>query len=240
MSAPIRVVIADDEPLARRGIEQLLARHHDCVIVASCRNGREALRALREARPDVAFLDIQMPGLGGFDVLREARGGSVPSIVFVTAHDEFAVRAFEERALDYLLKPVAQSRFDEAIARVRERRRSDAAAHPSAAPLVVPHADGELVLRPEEIDWIEAVDYCAAIHAGGRRYVVRESLASLEARLGPAGFIRVHRSAIVRVDRIRELRTGDAGPAALVLRDGTRIPVSRRRRERVAVAMRGG
>jgi two-component system LytT family response regulator len=222
----IRVLIADDEPLARRGLEQLLAAHADCRIVAWCRNGPETVRALNGGEVDVAFLDINMPGLNGFDVLKvvDAR----PLIVFVTAYDEFAVRAFEERALDYLLKPVQQQRFDDALQRVRERLRTQ----PQPA-LVVSTSTGELLLDVGEVDWIEAADYCAAVHAGGRRHLIRESLNSLEARLDGRRFVRVHRGAIVRVDHIRELRRD-----AIVLRDGTCVPLSRRRREQVAAAVR--
>lgn len=257
-NAPIRVLLADDEPLARRGMEQLLESHADCQIVAACRNGREAVRALQTARPDVAFLDIQMPGLDGFRVLENLDPAAIPVIIFVTAYDEFAVRAFEQRALDYLLKPVSQTRFDHALDRVRERLQADralrmtrdlaalfstdanpgAAARPrSAGVVIVPTPTGDLVVEAEEIDWIRAQDYCAVVHAGGRRHVIRESLASLERRLD-SGFVRIHRSAIVRLGRIRELRTTPAGSGVVLLRDGTRLPVSRRRRARVAAMLR--
>ena len=222
----IRVLIADDEPLARRGLEQLLANHSDCEIVATCRNGPETVRALNSGSVDVALLDIQMPGLNGFDVLNIV--GHRPLIVFVTAYDEFAVRAFEARALDYLLKPVQQRRFDEMMQRVRaqlERR--------TGAVLSVPTATGELLLDESEVDWIEAADYCAIIYSRGKRYLVRESLKSLEQRLDPEHFIRVHRGAIVHTDRVREVRR-----ESLVLRDGTSVPVSRRRREEVLARLR--
>ncbi len=223
----IRVLIADDEPLARRGLEQLLASHNDCEIVATCRNGPETVRALNSGNVDVALLDIQMPGLNGFDVLNIV--GHRPLIVFVTAYDEFAVRAFEERALDYLLKPVQQRRFDEMLQRVRaqlERR--------PGAVLSVPTATGDLLLDESEVDWIEAADYCAIIYSRGKRYLVRESLKSLEQRLNGKHFIRVHRGAIVRWAHVREVRR-----ESLVLRDGTRVPVSRRRREEVRARLRG-
>jgi two-component system LytT family response regulator len=247
----IRVLLADDEPLARLGLEQLLAAHADCRIVASCRNGRETVRALRTARPDVAFLDIHMPGLDGFAVLKDLEDGTAPVVVFVTAYDEFAVRAFDEHALDYLLKPVSQARFDRALERVREKLRADHALRQSrqltsfqggtaAGPqsFVVPTATGDLVLDTGEIDWIEAEDYCAAVHARGRRHVIRESLTSLERRLDPARFVRVHRSAIVRLDHVRELRADGPGGALIILRDGTHLPVSRRRRRRVVALIR--
>ena len=256
----IRVLIADDEPLARRGLEQVLATHPECKVVGETRNGRETLRSLRALQPDVVFLDIQMPGLSGFDVLEAMKQDRPPVIVFVTAYDEFAVRAFEAQALDYLLKPVSQERFDVALQRVKEKLRADHAvqltqqlAHILGAPgdpavatrpsgraptIVVPTASGDLVLDPTEIDWIQAEDYYAAVHALGRRHLIRESLRSLEKRLDPAQFVRVHRSAIVRVDRVRELRQDDAGGCTLLLRDGTEVPVSRRRRERVAAMIR--
>lgn len=217
----IRVLIADDEPLARRGLEQLLASHTDCEIVGKCRNGPETVRALNSGNVDVALLDIEMPGLNGFDVLQliETR----PIIVFVTAYDEYAVRAFEERSLDYLLKPASQQRFDETMRRVRAQLQSRA-----PALLKVPTTKGVLLLEAGEVDWIEAADYCAVVHVRNERHLVRESLKSLEQRLDSQRFIRVHRGALVRADYVRELRRN-----SLVLRDGTEVPVGRRRRKLV-------
>ena len=255
----IKVLIADDEPLARRGLEQVLAAHPECTIVGEARNGRETVRALRALQPDVVFLDIQMPGLNGFQVLEALREEAPPVIVFVTAYDEFAVRAFEAQALDYLLKPVSQERFDQALRRVKEKLHADHALQlteqlvnllgspgeaevkrstPRKPTIVVPTATGDLVLDPTEIDWIQAEDYYAAVHALGRRHLIRESLRSLVKRLDPAQFVQVHRSAIVRIDRVRELRQDEQGGSTLLLRDGTRVPVSRRRRERVAALIR--
>jgi two-component system LytT family response regulator len=265
----IRALIVDDEPLARRGIRQLLEPNEDVEVVGECRNGRETLAALDTLAPDLVFLDVQMPELDGFEVVR-ARGPSrMPYVIFVTAYDEFAVRAFETHALDYLVKPVNAVRFAAALDRARERmrfaealeltrrigdllaahdRRGDARTEgpetgraPALVParrLVVPTAAGDLVLDVDEIDWIQAEDYYAAVHAHGRRHLIRESLASLEQRLDPARFIRVHRSAIVRLERVRELRSSAAGESVLVLRDGTRVPVSRRRREQVTELIR--
>jgi two-component system LytT family response regulator len=254
----IRAVIADDEPLARRGIRQLLAPHRDVAVVAEARNGRETVRALRALQPDLLFLDVQMPELDGFGVLREHGAAHMPAVIFVTAYDEFAVRAFDAHALDYLVKPVGEARFAEALERARERLRSaDAvelsrrlsallAAHERARAasraatqrLLVPTSAGGLVLDADEIDWIEADDYYAAIHARGRRHLIRESLASLEHRLDGGRFVRAHRSAIVNIDRVRELRGEPTGETVLVLRDGTRVPVSRRRREQVTGLLR--
>jgi two-component system LytT family response regulator len=261
----IRALIVDDEPLARRGIRQLLESCPDIDIVGECRNGREALTALETLAPDLVFLDVQMPELDGFEVVRARGAARMPHVVFVTAYDEFAVRAFETHALDYLVKPVNEARFAAALERVRERmrfaealeltrkigdllathdRRGDARgdlAYRALAPakkLVVPTATGDLVLDVDEIDWIQADDYYAAVHARGRRHLIRESLASLEQRLDANQFVRVHRSAIVRLERVREMRSAAGGESVLVLRDGTRVPVSRRRREQVAELIR--
>jgi two-component system LytT family response regulator len=266
----IRALIVDDEPLARRGIRQLLEPSADIDIVGECRNGREALAALETLAPDLVFLDVQMPELDGFEVVRARGVARMPHVIFVTAYDEFAVRAFETHALDYLVKPVNEARFTAALERVREQmrftealeltrrigdllashdRRSDArggmadgalraAALVPARRLVVPTVTGDLVLDVDEIDWIQAEDYYAAVHALGRRHLIRESLASLEQRLDPNRFVRVHRSAIVRLERVREMRSAAGGESVLVLRDGTRVPVSRRRREQVAELIR--
>jgi two-component system, LytTR family, response regulator len=271
--ADIRALIVDDEPLARRGIRQLLAPYPDIVVVGECRDGREAVRALATLAPppDLVFLDIQMPGLDGLGVIRLHGAHRMPVTVFVTAHDEFAVRAFEAQALDYLVKPLSEARFRATIARVRERIRlhdavalagrlsallgggrgggnresgrdaaTDAIASESAgATIAVPTERGELRLEVAEIDWIGAEDDRAEIHAAGRCYRVRESLAGLEARLDPARFARIHRSAIVRLDRVREWKGGDgAGEATVVLRDGTELPVSRRRLAQVKALLR--
>jgi two-component system LytT family response regulator len=255
----IRTLIVDDEPLARRGIRQLLAPYPDFVVVGECRDGREALRALATTAPDLVFLDVQMPGLDGLGVIRAHGADRMPAIVFVTAHDQFAVQAFEAHALDYLVKPLSEARFRAAIARVRDRIRTAGAvelaarlsallagaASPSSLPdgasragkrahpakrIAVPGDGGELLIDADEIDWIEAEDYYAGIHAGGRHYRVRESLSALEARLDPTRFVRIHRMAIVRIEQVRELRVDSSErEAAIVLRDGTRLPVSRRR-----------
>ena len=241
----IRAIIADDEPLARRGIRQMLSHHNDIEVVAEARNGREALRELRELKPDLIFLDIQMPVLDGFGVLKTIGVKEMPEVIFITAHDEFAVRAFEANALDYLVKPVQRKRFAEAVDRLRGRLKSKEAFDLSqklssllAAQekerrkqrIVVPTSKGELVINSDEIDWIEADGYYAAIHARNGRHLVRESLASLMERLDVNRFMRVHRSAIVNIDRVSEVR--NEGPETfLLLRDRVRIPVSRRRRQ---------
>lgn len=248
----IRAIIADDEPLARRGIRQLLAPHDDIAVVAETKNGRETVRALRELKPELVFLDVQMPELDGFGVLREIGSKYMPAVIFVTAYDEFAVRAFDAHALDYLVKPLEESRFAEALQRMRERLRSakafDLSRKLSALlarhekerarqRILVPTSTGDLLIDADEIEWIEADDYYAAIHARQGRHLIRESLASLEHRLDRDQFVRTHRSAIVNVNRVSELRK-ETGETFLILRSGLRIPVSRRRRARVIRLLR--
>jgi two-component system LytT family response regulator len=253
----IRAVIADDEPLARRGVRQLLARESDVEVLGEARNGRETIEMVRALRPDLLFLDVQMPGPDGFAVLEAFADAPPSAIIFVTAHDDFAVRAFTAHALDYLVKPLEEARFAEALQRARERLQSiaalelsrrlsallanrglsDPAGNAANARLVIHTSTGELVVDTDEIDWIEADDYYAAVHAGGRRHLMRQSLAVLEKRLDANRFVRAHRGAIVNLQRVRELRAS-AGDVVLVLRDGTRIPVSRRRREHVAKRLR--
>lgn len=246
----VRAVIVDDEPLARRGIRQLLARHLDVTVAGEYRNGRDVIKASESLDCDLMFLDVQMPGVGGFEVIR-CWSGRLPVTVFVTAYQEFAVRAFEASALDYLVKPVAQVRFDATMLRVRERIRlgesaalatrltamleaqeKDAGTASAAHALLVPTASGKLALDPAEIDWIEARDYYSCVHAGTRSYLVRESMRALERWLDQDTFARVHRGAIVRLAQVREIRSGPAG-MVLVLKTGTRIPVSRRKRDRL-------
>ena len=230
--AEIRALIVDDEPLARRGIRQLLAPFPDVRVIGECRDGREAMRALAGMKPDLVFLDIQMPGLDGMDVTRLRGTGRLPLIVFVTAHEEFAVQAFEAEALDYLVKPLSESRFRATMTRVLARFRAQ-----TGGRIPVPTPAGELLLDAGEIDWIEAQDDHADIHAGRRRYRVRQSLTEFESRLDPARFARVHRSAIVRLDHVRELRE-EAQETVVMLRDGTALPVSRRRRAQLKALLR--
>lgn len=254
MPALMRALVVDDEPLARRGICQLLADHTDVEVVAQCGNGIEALAAVAEHAPELVFLDVQMPEMDGFEVVRRIGVERMPAVVFVTAYDEFAVRAFEASAVDYLMKPVGTERFSVAMRRVCERRSAAAAilrvselqallaqvtSHPSRpSRLPITTSNGVVFVEPEEIDWIMADDYYAVVHVGDKRYMLRESLVSLEERLPRQLFLRVHRSAIVNCNRVRELRHG-----AVILKDGTRVSISRRRAEAVAAtlgAMTGG
>ena len=251
----IRVLVADDEPLARRGVRQLLAAHPDMTVAGESRNGRETLQALDTLQPDLLFLDIQMPEMDGFEVLRARGAARMPAVIFVTAHDQFAVRAFEAQALDYLVKPLSVARFNSALGRARERMQMAEAVERAArlsALLETEHAhrvnngvkrpviavdSSELLLPVEDIDWIEAEDYYVCVHAGGKDYLLRESMASLEARLDSREFARVHRSAIVRLDRVREVRATPQGDE-LILRNDARVPVSRRKRGLVESRLR--
>jgi two-component system LytT family response regulator len=254
MTSRIRVLVADDEPLARRGVRQLLAPHSDFTVAGESRNGPDTLRALELLKPDLLFLDIEMPEMNGFDVLRAQGPDRMPAVVFVTAHDRFAVRAFEAHALDYLVKPLNVARFDAALDHVRERLRLQSAADRAARlaalldaerargsggveRLVVSQGADELIIPVADIDWISADDFYARLHVGERQYLLRVSLTSLELRLDPRHFVRVHRSAIVRLDRVRQLRSGSGGDE-LVLRNGARVPLSRRRRAAVEKQLR--
>jgi two-component system LytT family response regulator len=250
--AEIRALVVDDEPLARRGIVQLLAPHRDVIVVAEARNGREAVAAIRTVKPELVFLDVQMPELDGLGVLNAIGPPNMPLVIFVTAYDEFAVRAFEANAIDYLVKPIQEARFNEAIERTRQRL---AAAEAIAISrkysalldnkelqarrrILVPTSSGEILVDAAEIDWIEADDYYSAIHLKGKRYLIRESLASLEQRLDSNQFLRVHRSAIVNLERVKEVKHDNLGTVTLVLSDATKVPVSRRRRAQVNERLR--
>jgi two-component system, LytTR family, response regulator len=232
------VLVADDEPAARRGVRQLLAAFPDFAVVAECRDGREVLAALDRMTPDVIFLDIQMPEIDGFEVIRRRTPQRMPAVVFLTAYDQHALRAFEAEAHDYLVKPVSESRFAATIKRLT--RRLESGSPPSATSergLVVSTARGATVLRLREIDWIEAADNYARVWTGGRSYLLRESLGQLERRVGPHGFARAHRQALVRVEGVRALRV-EAADLVAVLACGTNVPVSRRRRAAFSAAVR--
>src|SRR4051794_14752041 len=236
-SAEWSALIADDEPAARRGVRQLLAPFPEFGVAGECRNGAEVLAALDTLKPDVVFLDVQMPGLDGFEVIRRRTAERMPAVIFLTAYDQFAIRAFEAEALDYLVKPVAEARFAATMKRLIKRLKSngDSAREQS---IVVATARGALVLPLREIDWIEAADYYARLWVGQRSYLLRESLAQLEKRVSTHGFARAHRQALVRLDGVRALLSEDDGEITAVLTNGARVPVSRRRRAAFAAAVR--
>jgi len=242
--SPWRAVIVDDEPPARQTLRMLLAREPDFAVAAECGHGREAVASIAAVRPDVLFLDVRMPGLDGFDVLREAGADAVPAVVFVTAYDRYAAQAFERHAIEYLLKPFTDERFAAVVDHVRRRLRERALAtlgerlqdllaapaRPERRQLVVKDGSRTHVLAEADIVWVEAEDYYIAIHAGGRRILARESLKTIEERLDPASFARVHRSAIVNTRFIKAIEPVASGDQRLVLSDGTVLRVSRTHR----------
>jgi two-component system, LytTR family, response regulator len=243
----MRVMIVDDEPIARAGLRTLLAADRDVNVVAECGDGQSAVEAIRKLRPDIVFLDVQMPDVDGFDVLRGLTGETLPVVVFVTAYDKYAVRAFDVHAIDYLLKPFHDERFAEALARAKaavKDREAHAVTERIAKLLderagrvtrvLVKTGGRVLFIRSDEIDWIEAADYYVKLHVAGKVHMLRESMAALEARLDPEMFFRVHRSAIVNLERVRELVPFSRRENVLVLRDGTRLRLTRSRRERLA------
>ena len=236
-SSPWRVLLADDEPAARRGVRQLLAAFPDFTVAGECRNGREVLAALDLVAPDVLFLDVQMPELGGFDVIRRRTPERMPVVVFLTAYDEYAIHAFDAEALDYLVKPVTEERFAATMRRVSKRLRAGTSTAPEPT-IVVPTARGALVLELREIDWVEAADYYARLWVGGRSYLIRESLDQLERRIGAHGFVRTHRGALVRLAAVRALQAAESGELVALLASGARVPVARRRRATIVAAVK--
>ena len=245
-----RTIIVDDEPLARQTLRLLLAREQDFTIVAECGHGADAIDAIRREHPDVLFLDVQMPEVDGFDVLRVLGPDAVPAVIFVTAFDRYALQAFEQHALDYLLKPFSDERFADVLGRTRVRLRERtfasmaerlsellSARAPERRLLVVRDGTRTVVLPHDDIVWIEAEDYCARIHLRGRTLLVRDSLRALGDSLDRVGFVRVHRSAIANVACIREIEPLASGDQRLTLSDGTVLKVSRTHRAEVIRAV---
>jgi two-component system LytT family response regulator len=242
----MRVLIVDDEPIARRGIRQQLRGEADLEVIGECGDGAAAIDAITELAPDLVFLDIQMPEVGGFDVVEAIGVARMPAVIFVTAYDEHALRAFDVHAVDYVLKPIDRHRFRTAVERARRRlahapgqldRRIAAAleelgrpAHDYAKRLAI-KGDGRVILVDvDEVDRLETAGNYVEVHSGARHHLVRETMASLEARLDPARFVRVSRSSIVNADRVRELQPMFNGDFVVVLRDGTKVAGSRRYR----------
>jgi two-component system LytT family response regulator len=242
VSVPLRVLIVDDEPLARALLRVLLEREGGVQIVGEC-SGVTAVAEVGRTRPDVLFLDVQMPEVDGFEVLEALDPRRMPVVVFVTAYDRYAVRAFEVHAVDYLLKPVDADRFRKALrhARARVAARVGAAGDAGVAALMqerarypsrllVPARGRTLVLEVATIDWIEATDYYASIHTGAQTHLLRQTMAEMERILDPSRFFRVHRSAIVNLERVREIQPLFRGDSSLLLSTGTRVRLSRTRR----------
>lgn len=238
----VRAIIADDEPLARERVRSLLSDEPDVEVVAECVNGAQTLKATQEQRPDLLFLDVQMPRLNGFEVLEALEPERIPVIIFTTAHDEHALRAFEVNALDYLLKPFTEARFKKALERAREqweqgpRRLPEPqlaallshlhAAAPRGGRILVRSPERILFLKPEEIGHVEAAGNYVVLHAGKERHIVRETTAAMEARLAPAGFMRLSRSVIVNPTHIREVQPLGPGQYSVLMKDGTRLDMT--------------
>jgi two-component system LytT family response regulator len=250
MNVPrLRCLLIDDEVLSRLALRQALALHPDCTVVGECANSSEALTAIPAVQPDLVFVDIQMPGMDGFALLRTLPATQIPLVVFVTAFDDHALRAFDAQAVDYLLKPLDQARFDTAMEKVRAHWRGQRATPPAALPLQANAAgaplqrlsvrkDEHVVVVPvEEIGWIQAEGNYVRIHTPKTSYLHREALSHLEAELDPRSFLRIHRSAVVNIDRIREIHPLFSGDCEVRLEDGTRLTLSRRYRERARAVL---
>jgi two-component system LytT family response regulator len=232
-NTPIRTLVVDDEPLARRNLTILLGGDPDIGPVIECGSGAEAIDEIRRVKPDLVFLDVQMPECGGFDVL-EMLGADAPSaIIFVTAHDEYALRAFEVGALDYLLKPFDDARFARALVRAKARIAHSAAQGEATHRLVVRSPGQLLFIDVASVDWIEAADYYACLHVGPDTHLIRRTLVELERDLRDRDFVRIHRSTIVNLDRVRGLELQSSGEFAVVLQSGTQLRLSRSYKKRL-------
>lgn len=233
-AAPIRALVVDDEPLARRNLTVLLRRDPDIESIAECGSGAEAIEVIRQSKPELVFLDVQMPECDGFDVL-ELLGADLPqAVIFVTAYDEYALRAFEAGALDYLLKPFDDARFGRALHRAKDKLAHYAPVQPQPAKRLVVRSPGQLLfLNVSDIDWIEAASYYACVHVGRDTHIIRRTLSELEQDLGERSFMRIHRSIVVNVDRVRGLELESGGEYQVVLKSGVRLRLSRRFRKRL-------
>jgi two-component system LytT family response regulator len=260
---PIRALIVDDEPLARTGVIRLLEEEPDVAVVGECKNGAEALASIKQDHPDLLFLDIQMPEMDGFQVLEALDPSERPVIIFVTAYDEYAIRAFEIHAVDYLLKPYSPERFQLALERAREQltrenhqvpldqmlqyvrkgqqmlehliEESGSEQTPRYLERLVVKSSGRIFfLKSDEIDWIEAAADYVRLHAHGKQHLIRGKISDLERRLDPRHFVRIHRSTIVHLDRIKELQPLFHGDFAVILHDNTQLTLSRSYRSKLA------
>lgn len=243
----LKTLIADDEPLARERLRFLLSSDEEIEIAGECRNGREVIAALREKRIDVLFLDIQMPGEGGFDVIEQFGAARMPVTVFVTAHNQYAIQAFEVHALDYLTKPVEPERLRATVVRVKERIASQAALltqeqlksvlaclengsnsakeHPQR--FLVHNGTKDFFVNVDDIEWIEAADYYSCLHVGTKKLMLRETIKQLAGTLDPQKFVRIHRSVIVNVDHLQEIIREGQNEGSVVLANGERLKMSK-------------
>jgi two-component system LytT family response regulator len=252
----IRALIVDDEPLAREWVRSAVAEDPELEVLGECGDGFEAAEAIRRLKPDLVFLDVQMPGLDGFGVLEALSPEEIPAVVFVTAFDQYAVRAFEAQAVDYLMKPFSKERVEEALRRVRElvKGKSLEDFRESVAKIVekirrdrsfpewvLLKADGKNVfVKVKDIDWIESSRNNVRIHVGQTIYLLHETTSAIASRLDPKKFLRIHRSAIVNIERIKELHPWFNGDYAVVLRDGTQLTLSSSYRDRLKEFRRFG
>jgi two-component system, LytTR family, response regulator len=243
----LRILIIDDEPRARSFIRKLLLNDPSVEIDGECANGYEAIRAIKTVRPDLIFLDVQMPELDGFAVLEQLQPEEVPAVIFVTAYDQYALRAFETHALDYLLKPFDQERFSRTLEHAKLRIGERKNAHQEAIAQLLANENRRsaylkritvkrngrmLLLRAQDIEWIEAEDNYVLLHSGKDAYILRQTLSNLEGRLDPESFIRVHRSAIVNIEALKEVQPGFSGAYGLELNSGAKLRLSRGYREK--------
>jgi two-component system, LytTR family, response regulator len=249
----MRTLIVDDEPLAREGLRILLSRDPEVSAIREAKDGREAVAAIREHHPDLVFLDVQMPEMDGFAVVRAIGAESMPAVVFVTAHDQYAIQAFEINALDYLLKPVIEERFVKALVRAKDRIRSNVAADSSrqiiglletiAAPqnylkrLAVRSADKTIFLDVEDVDWIGAAENYVELHIGRANHLLHVTMIGIEKSLDPKIFLRIHRSIIVNLGRIKEVQSGTHGEYLITLRNGARLQSGRTYADRLKTLM---
>ncbi len=236
----IRALVVDDEPLARSNLTVLLRRDPEIDVVQECGSGMDALVEIRSSKPDLVFIDVQMPECDGFDVLEMLGTDLPPAIVFVTAYDQYALRAFEAGALDYLLKPFDNARFDRALGRAKERIAHDRDPLPTLDRFAVKSAGQVSFLKASEIDWIEAADYYSCLHVGARTHLLRRSMAELEQELDQSVFCRIHRSTIVKLDRVRGLKLNESGEYDVLLDNGTKLRLSRRYRKQLQSRLSAG
>ncbi len=245
----IKTLIVDDEPLARDRVKRLLRDEHDIEIIGECGNGREAIAAINAQRPDLVFLDIQMPEKNGFEVVKAINEKVMPAVIFVTAYDQYALQAFDVHALDYLLKPFNRERLHQAVSHARtqiERKRIGQLDERLASlirdlkaekryleRLVVKSVGRVFFLKADDIDWIEAAGNYVKLHTGREAHMIRETMNGIEAKLDPDKFLRIHRSTVVNIDRIKELHPMFSGDYAVILRNGTELALSRNYRERL-------
>ena len=245
----MKILIVDDEPLARERVRRHLRDEPGIEIVGEAGNGREAVAAIEEKTPDLVFLDVQMPEMNGFDVLKALEENKIPAIVFTTAYDKYAIQAFEFHALDYLLKPFSRERFRRSVRHAREQlensRQSgniderlvslleNLKAKKYLERIVVKSSGRVFFIKTDEIDWIEAAGNYLKLHVGRDAHLIRETMQSIEAKLDPEKFFRIHRSTLVQIDRIKELHPLFGGDYAVILRNGTELTLSRNYRERL-------